>query len=435
MKTTLSKTGSAPDKSKGNKKAILGRLRHRNDVQANAQNRHDMRAGFQPKYVDGNRREMNDVLIPPLGGAELRQICTARRDQRGLTKRAKKDGMVATTGLIAFGVEAQVWFEKLDRATQNRAFQEIASSICRRCNTTLTGLVVHRDESAVHAHFQMPAYNMLGSPLTKSMTRADYSRLQDLVAEAIVEFEPKIERGNRKWDRLAAGADYQDTVHRAVKHLHQDLPIEIASTELELADLRMAVSATFAEKEKVELRVRKLREEETLSEAKAKRLKVYELRLANHVARYHEARTKLREAQAAVAAQKETASQLLASAVKMNEEARQQQSTLLEGVALIADGSLWIEQNQWKAPKAAPELRARLRPLLNLLLPLYTRLTNLFETLKREQQKVNEERQALAADRAKAANIIAELNAVRGQLGAEQAAKLDSAREDLGLTF
>lgn len=449
MKTSSRNLQTTNDKSKGNKKAILGRLRHRNDVQANAQNRHDIRKGYQPKYVDGDRSDLNDVLIQPLGGAELKQICNSRRAQRDLQKRAKKDGKVGTTGLIAFGTEAQVWFEALDRATQNLAFRTIAEAICSRCNTTLTGLTVHRDESAVHAHFQMPSYDVDGHPLTKTMTWRDYGRLQDLVAETILEFEPRIERGNRKRDRIASGADPADTINRSVRRLHEDLPFEIESGELELeglhADrdeaqaeldtLRASVAALFAQHEKVKERILKLREQETLTEQKAKNLRIYEGRLAKHAAEHEEELAKLRLAEAAIEAQMAAADRIRKDAERQASEtiadAIGQQETLLKGVQMIADGELSIDGGRWTAPGIPAEFGARLKPLLRYLRPIYDKLAGLLAKLTREREALAHERRAVALERARAGEMIRDLETVRSQLNTDQTAKLDQARDEL----
>lgn len=452
MKTTSRKSRTDEDKKKGNKKAILGRLKHRSDVQANAQNRHDLRSGQQPKYVDRTRSPLNDVLIAPLGGAELNKICTARRDKRGLTKRAKKDGKVATTGLLAFGVEAQVWFEELDRATQNRAFLTIAEAICSRCNTTLTGLIVHRDESAVHAHFQMPSYDINGDPLTKTMTWSDYTRLQDLVAEVIKQFEPRIERGNRKWDRIAAGADPSETINRSVKRLHVDLPLEIEEEELllgnvqaerndvqaELDGLRASVAALFAQREKVQQRILRLQEQEALTEQKEKNLRLYEGRLAKHAADYDAAVVALNLRESALHAEKAKIDHIREEAERQAAHtiarAVEQQGTLLEGVQLIWNGELCIEDGRWTAPTVGPEVRVRLNPLLQYLRPIYDKLAGLLAKLTREREALAHERKTVALERARAGEVISELEAVRSQLSTVQAAKLDQVRDELDLT-
>jgi len=452
MKNTSRKSRTDEDKKKGNKKAILGRLRHRGDVQANAQNRHDLRSGHQPKYVDRTRAPLNDVLIAPLGGAELKKICTARRDKRGLTKRAKKDGKVATTGLLAFGVEAQVWFGELDRATQNRAFLTIAEAICSRCNTTLTGLVVHRDESAVHAHFQMPSYDLDGDPLTKTMTWSDYTRLQDLVAEVIKQFEPRIERGYRKLDRIAAGADYSDTINRMVKKLHVDLPLEIEDGELQLEDvhaerdevqaeleeLRASVAALYAQREKVQQRILRLQEQETLTEQKAKNLRLYEGRLARHAADYEAAVAALRLRESALDAEREENARLRdeaqEQAASTMARAIEQQETLLEGVQLISNGELCIENGHWTAPTVGREVRARLSPLLRYLRPLYEKLAELFNNLTREREALAEERRVVAQERARAGEMLNDLETIRSQLSKDQAAKIEQVRDELDLT-
>ena len=57
-------------------------------------------------------------------------------------------------------------------------------------------------------------------------------------------FAPEIERGHKKKARLEAGANYPDTLHRSVRQLHEDLPVEQATLEAEIE----AMSREFIEK-------------------------------------------------------------------------------------------------------------------------------------------------------------------------------------------
>lgn len=57
------------------------------------------------------------------------------------------------------------------------------------------------------------------------------SSLPDLTSEIMGRHCPGIERGRRYGERLAAGAKFRDILHRTVKRLQQDLPLELAEME------------------------------------------------------------------------------------------------------------------------------------------------------------------------------------------------------------
>ena len=134
----------------------------------------------------------------------------------------KSNAVVVTAGIITFGHRAQEVFNRLPIETQDRAFIELAQEIAATLNTSLKALVVHLDETAIHAHFTLRAYNDGGEPISNATRYRDMSALQDLAAEVVQRFAPEIERGHKKKERLKAEADYPDTLHRGVKQLHAD---------------------------------------------------------------------------------------------------------------------------------------------------------------------------------------------------------------------
>lgn len=134
----------------------------------------------------------------------------------------KSNAVVVTAGIITFGHRAQEVFNRLPIETQDRAFIELAQEIAATLNTSLEALVVHLDETAIHAHFTLRAYNDGGEPISNATRYRDMSALQDLAAEVVQRFAPEIERGHKKKERLKAEADYPDTLHRGVKQLHAD---------------------------------------------------------------------------------------------------------------------------------------------------------------------------------------------------------------------
>ena len=241
-----------------NPRAISIRIEPRSPGRATGQRRHDLRLGQQPGYVDATRKHLNDIVISPLPAPELRQVCMDRRSMRETKRALKSNAAIATCGIITLGIEAQIKFAALDHSVQIAAMTAVADAIARRLKTTLTGLVIHRDETAIHAHFQMPAVNFDGHPITQANSLSDISRLQDLAADTICRFEPSIERGNKKRDRLAAGASSSEVTHRTVRELHWDLPIEFARKQKRVAEMEMRVSELEAKNERTEAENKRL---------------------------------------------------------------------------------------------------------------------------------------------------------------------------------
>lgn len=214
-------------------------------------------------------------------------------------KRAiKSNAAVATAGIITFGSEAAVMFGKLDDAAQDVAFRELAEAVADRLATTLHGLVVHLDETTIHAHYQLAAFNRFGDPLSQSTSPRVLSALQDLTSEIMARHCPGIERGRRYGDRIAAGADFRDTLHRSVRELHRDLPrdlaakraqVEAAQVEAAAARERQAKNERLAESAR--LKVAAAEADQRKAEKAAKNVAIYERRA-------EEAQKAVREAEA-----------------------------------------------------------------------------------------------------------------------------------------
>jgi chromosome segregation ATPase len=110
--------------------------------------------------------------------------------------------------------------------------------------------------------------------------------LQDLVFEVMSRHCHGIERGNRKYDRLAVGANYAETVNKSVRKLHHDLPLEIEALEQKRDALQADLPELAARVAEMQGRVAKLEAEAAereLTAAKVKRLRVYRDRLSDRV--------------------------------------------------------------------------------------------------------------------------------------------------------
>ena len=278
-------------------KTVSVRVEHRDAGRATGQRNHDIRNGKIPKYVDKERTEENSTIIEPKTAPELRKLCEVNRAQRPTKRALKKDAAVSTNGIITFGTEAQPIIESLSKDEQNKLFHETAARIANRLNTELTGLVVHRDESAIHAHFQMSAFNRDGLPLSMVIDRKTAKELQDIAGEVYQQYG--ITRGTPKAERLARGDDLSKIIHRSVNELHRDLPTEIANKQRELEEKRKAIDEQRKMLEELEAKAEKNRRLINEQNAKLEAGRVTEELAQKRIAAY-----KKREADAKAKAEK-----------------------------------------------------------------------------------------------------------------------------------
>lgn len=247
--------------------AVSVRVRHVPRARVGGDRRHAMRIGPQPAYVDASRAGENSVLVPYAPDAEMAARARERHAQAGGVRGWASNNAVATVGVISFGKGAQETMSGLSRREQDLAIERAASTLAARYGVELRGLVVHRDETALHAHFSMDCRREDGRPMSKLMRG---SALQDIVAEALD--VPGIERGVRKADRKAAGEPAHRWLHRSVRQLHEDLPREIE-------EARRAAESARERVAEMQGRVAKLEAREALSEKESKRLATYARRL------------------------------------------------------------------------------------------------------------------------------------------------------------
>jgi len=210
------------------------------------QTRHDLREKI-PSYVDKTLTAENSVLIKPLSADELFSICRDLRKKR-TDKPMKKNFRIGISGILTFSKDAQQVINGLDKEKQNELFKQATDKISEFLNVTVTGLVVHRDETALHMHFQMPAYDKQGFALSHIVDKSKLSQLQDVASEAFKEYN--IGRGVKKEQRIQDGEDYSKYIHRSVKELHQDLPKEIEQKKQRIADLDKEIAEQQAKIEK-----------------------------------------------------------------------------------------------------------------------------------------------------------------------------------------
>ena len=277
MKDTKQKTRLDP--TKANPNAVSVRIEPITMAKAKFQRRHDFRIGAQPAYVDGDRSQLNRHLMALRPLPDIQRENEVRRLKAGRTRKMKSNAAVTTAGIITFGHRALDVFNRLPDEVQDRAFTELAQEIAAQLNTSLEALVVHLDETAIHAHFTMRAYNDSGEPISNATRYGDMSALQDLAAEVMQRFAPEIERGRKKKERLEAGANYPDTLHRTVKQLHEDLPKEKATLEAEIKEMSQELIEKKASVETTERHLKTVEEKADLTEKEIKLKKTYGRRL------------------------------------------------------------------------------------------------------------------------------------------------------------
>lgn len=276
---TDTKPQNRPDPTKANPNAVSVRIEPKPMARAKFQRRHDFRIGAQPAYVDGDRSQLNRHLMELRPLPDIQRENEALRMKAGRTRKMKSNAAVVSAGIITFGHRAQDVFNRLTQEVQDRAFTELAQEIAAQLNTSLEALVVHLDETAIHSHFTMRAYNDDGEPLSDATKLSDLSKIQDLAAEVMQRYAPEIERGRKKKERLEAGANYADTLHRTVKQLHEDLPPEKAALEAEIAVKEEEINEHKASVEKTQRHLAKLEMKTELTEKEIKRKETYQKRL------------------------------------------------------------------------------------------------------------------------------------------------------------
>lgn len=291
--------------AEGNPKAAQVRIATRNATAVGGQRAHDLRIGPQPDYVDQSRSHLNRVLVEPMTGTQLRAISEERRALRSTARAMKSNASVGIAGILTFGHEAQDIFEALTPTEQDAAYLEAAQAVAARLNSTLTGLVVHVDESAPHAHFQIPAYDLSGNPISESAKRGVLRELQTITAQVMGKHAPGIERGHSKIARLQAGASPADVINKQVNLLHVVLPREIEATKAELAAETENLNKTRKLRIKAESDLAKAVAENGAESAKAekirKRAAIYEKRAADAQAKLNQLSAELEAKQAALA--------------------------------------------------------------------------------------------------------------------------------------
>lgn len=384
------------DQRKANPRAAMVRVEIR-DAQGYAnQRRHDLRIGAQPSYVNPDPPEPNPVFIQPMTTAELKRLAKDRRAQRDTQRAMKSNAGIAVVGIIGFGVEAQTMFEALGPDGQEKALRAAVERMAADLRTTVSGLVLHLDETARHAHFSLCGYDDDGQPLSTRMGRGVLRDLQTALHETLQAFMPDLERGRARKARAEAGAAPHELVNRSVAELHTDLPLEIEAKRQELADLKEKIRKNEVRAEKARATAE---QDEGRAEKALKNAKTYERRaseaegkaegleaqisaLEERLESIEAVKTAAESARdQALEAQKGAESRAEVAERRMKDLEASRVAAINEAVSVVAQAAAAVitgelrqgENGRWKVEGGAPSAE-RLKPLWQHLRPALERV-------------------------------------------------------------
>ena len=192
---------------------------------------HNTREGYTPDYVDQDRSDQNTHFVATPDALNPAKLKDAQRTI--VQHKIRSDTKTTWSGLVSFSKDAQRVIDALPVEKQDRLFNRVAQAVTEKLKAPLLSVHVHRDESAIHAHFEM--LNATSDRKTIRMTPADARAIQDLAGQVCAELGLDIARGQPKVDRIAKGEGREKTVHRSVSELHRDLPKELEAKKAELA--------------------------------------------------------------------------------------------------------------------------------------------------------------------------------------------------------
>lgn len=210
---------------------------------------HDLREkGRVPSYVDADKCSQNSIIMPTPTSNQALQMMNEAKKAAGARQKFNKDrNTLIYDGILSFSIEARDTVHRLSRDEQDRRALQSAQDVCNLHGGKLVGLVVHRDETTLHIHFQMLAVGSNGNLLR--ISREECKRRQDVAAQAWSDLG--ISRGKEKALRIAEGDSFSKIIHRTVRELHEDLPRELAELQAENERLREANLQLSAELSKL----------------------------------------------------------------------------------------------------------------------------------------------------------------------------------------
>ncbi len=217
---------------------VSTRIKGKSAALAAGQRRHDLRLGRIPKYVSIGKIKDNSVILKTPLESRIRRECEELRELNPHERDMKSDAAIVTVGIITFGKKAQPIIRALSVEEQDAIYLDIAERIAKKGDTKLLGLVVHRDESAPHAHYTLRGVNNKGFPMSEVFKAKETAELQDLVGQVLADHgHGEIKRGKPKKDRMRDNEPTANWVNRSVRQLHDDLPAELDAAQARLNEI------------------------------------------------------------------------------------------------------------------------------------------------------------------------------------------------------
>lgn len=206
---------------------------------------HDMRQQKKmPGNIDQARICLNTVAIPtPSAKEALEMITQTKADARARQRFNPARNNLVYDGILSFSHDAQKIVHALPDKEQLRRIMQSINGVCELHKGRLIGLTIHRDEYALHVHFQILAAGDDGRMLR--IGPRDCSRRQDVAAMAWSDLG--ITRGKPKRERIADGESWRETNKMNVARLHDDLPRELAELEAQKIGLTQEREWLFQE--------------------------------------------------------------------------------------------------------------------------------------------------------------------------------------------
>ena len=251
------------------------RINFKNTMKLRGQSQHDLRGGRVPEYVNQSDSNKNTILFEYDRPAEIEKMALENRSKGEWKRSFKKNSSVGIVGIVTFSHEAQEIISLMDSEAQNQLFKNHIEKLASALGTQVHGAVIHRDETAVHCHFLMNAFTTKGESLSSKIDRQVLSRIQDHAGSVWSDFG--ITRGEKKMDKINRMRDEgcsekeitKAVVHRKVRELHRDLPLEISQRENQSREASHKLSQVTQE---IDSSKNKLIEIESLLARQAERL-------------------------------------------------------------------------------------------------------------------------------------------------------------------
>jgi DNA repair exonuclease SbcCD ATPase subunit len=193
------------------------------------QRMHDLRLGPQRMNVDVERSK-NNTIIAMATGFDARGMAWTRfadkHEKATAGRRVKKtrDDLIYRSAVISFSTVASAMLGANHPDEEAlTAFKDYAE----RHQVELLWSIAHRDELSIHYHAMFTDIRHNGTKLT--LRKLDLKREQDRMGEHFAHLG--IRRGKARAERIREGALSSEIIHRTVRELHHDLPIELEAAK------------------------------------------------------------------------------------------------------------------------------------------------------------------------------------------------------------